>query len=211
VLHISLLGTRIAIGTMSYDLGLELVSPLDRLPMYLNITRPAASTSGEKDKPRIRPAPIVSLNHDAILSLQTSATAPLNVETEKTKKKMDDTAGSQWFNMRSTPMTPEIKQDLAILQLRDALDPKQFYRRERPASTGGGNGKATGLGISKHFQIGKIVEGPHEFYSSRIPRSQRAPTLADELIRDTDKRKEIKRRYLTNAPKVSRKTGAKKK
>ncbi len=56
------------------------------------------------------------------------------------------------FTMRFH-LCPQIKQDLRLLALRGAFDPKRFYR----------NPDATKF--PKYFQMGTVVEGPTDFYS----------------------------------------------
>ena len=46
---------------------------------------------------------------------------------EKLKEK-ESTAGEKWFDLPATEMTTAIKRDLQLLQMRDVLDPKRFYR-----------------------------------------------------------------------------------
>jgi len=38
------------------------------------------------------------------------------------------TAGEKWFDMPATELTPTVKRDLTLLQMRDVLDPKRHYR-----------------------------------------------------------------------------------
>lgn len=38
------------------------------------------------------------------------------------------TKGNNWYNMPATELTEERKNDLKVLQMRHALDPKRFYR-----------------------------------------------------------------------------------
>lgn len=46
----------------------------------------------------------------------------MQIEREKTK-------GNGWFNMSSPEITEEIENDLKILKMRTALDPKRFYKK----------------------------------------------------------------------------------
>lgn len=39
------------------------------------------------------------------------------------------TKGDNWFNFSSMEITPEIHKDLEVLQMRSALDPKRFYKK----------------------------------------------------------------------------------
>ncbi len=38
------------------------------------------------------------------------------------------TKGKNWFDMKAPEMTEETKNDLLVLQYRNALDPKRFYK-----------------------------------------------------------------------------------
>ena len=53
--------------------------------------------------------------------------------------------GDQWFNLPATEVTEEIKNDLEVLQMRGALDPKRFYK------------KNTNKELPKYFQVGRYV------------------------------------------------------
>jgi hypothetical protein len=68
-------------------------------------------------------------------------------------------------------MTPELKRDLQLLQMRNVLDPKRHYKKD--------NHKAKAPEFS---QIGTIIEGPTEFFSSRVAKKERKKTFVDEAI-----------------------------
>ena len=53
--------------------------------------------------------------------------------------------GDQWFNLPATEVTEEIKNDLEVLQMRGALDPKRFYK------------KNSNKELPKYFQVGRYV------------------------------------------------------
>ena len=38
------------------------------------------------------------------------------------------TKGKNWFEMKAPEMTEELKNDLTVIQYRNILDPKQFYK-----------------------------------------------------------------------------------
>ncbi|KAH8969289.1 hypothetical protein BDL97_02G025700 [Sphagnum fallax] len=99
------------------------------------------------------------------------------------KKAAKDTAGSKWFDMPAPTVTPEIKKELQLLQLRGVMDPKRHY-------------KASDMkGIPKYFQIGTVVEGGADFYSGRLTKKERKGTFADELLADTSLKAYRKRKY----------------
>lgn len=44
------------------------------------------------------------------------------------RQKQIPTAGPKWFNMPAQTMTPELKREIQAMRLRNALDPKRFYK-----------------------------------------------------------------------------------
>ena len=93
--------------------------------------------------------------------------------------------GDGWFNMRGEKMTPELERDLKLLAMRDALDPHRHYK------------KGEKIGVNKIVQVGTIVEGAGEFFSSRLCRKDRKATLVDALLSDEQKRSNYKKRFMT--------------
>jgi len=94
-----------------------------------------------------------------------------------------DTAGKSWFHLPATEITDEVKADLRVLRLRSAFDPKKFYK------------KFDNSKFPKHFQFGTVVEGPTDFYSSRLTRKERKRTLAEEVMADPHLTEVRKKRY----------------
>ena len=94
------------------------------------------------------------------------------------------TAGSDWFNLPRTDLTPELKRDLQLLKMRNVLDPKRHYKKE--------NAKTNAPEFS---QVGTIIEGPTEFYSSRIPNRERKNTFVDEVLAAEESTGRFKRKY----------------
>ncbi|CAA0837057.1 Fcf2 pre-rRNA processing protein [Striga hermonthica] len=91
------------------------------------------------------------------------------------KKQVKDTAGKNWFDMPAQTMTPELKKDLQLLKLRGALDPKRHYKK----------GDSKSKTLPKYFQVGTVIESATEFFSGRLTKKERKPTLADELLADS--------------------------
>ncbi|EPY53382.1 rRNA processing protein Fcf2 [Schizosaccharomyces cryophilus OY26] len=102
----------------------------------------------------------------------------------KKKKAVKDTAGGDWFDMPATELTESVKRDIQLLKMRNVLDPKRHYRRE--------NAKQ----MPKYFQTGTVIEGPQDYFSSRIPTRERKSTITDELVNDTERRGYFKKKYL---------------
>ena len=44
----------------------------------------------------------------------------------------EKTTGDGWFNMKAPELTPELKADLKVIKMRGSMDPKRFYKKERP-------------------------------------------------------------------------------
>lgn len=113
----------------------------------------------------------------------------------KQKSKSKDTAGSKWFDLPATPMTPELEKDLKVLSMRGALDRKQFYRGgEQP-------------GKSKYFQIGTVVDSAAGFYSDRLPKKLRPKSIVDTLLKDEESKAYFKKKF--NELQVKYKSGRK--
>jgi Fcf2 pre-rRNA processing len=82
------------------------------------------------------------------------------------------TAGDKWFHMRPTPMTDAVQKDLAVIRNRNYLDPKRFY-------------KSADNNKNKHMvQVGTVIEGAAEFYSSRLTKKERRTNFTDEILAD---------------------------
>jgi hypothetical protein len=102
----------------------------------------------------------------------------------KTHSKIHDhTAGSGWFNMNPTPMTNQLKTDLSLIRNRNYLDPKKFY-------------KSADSFDGKILQVGTVIEGSTEYYSSRMTRKERRGNITEELMADANVRQYAKRKYL---------------
>ncbi|XP_022760790.1 rRNA-processing protein fcf2 [Durio zibethinus] len=89
------------------------------------------------------------------------------------RKQVKDTAGAAWFDMPAPTLTPELKKDLQLLKLRGAIDPKRHYKKESKSKA-----------LPKYFQVGTVVESVTDYYSGRMTKKERKPTLADELLSD---------------------------
>lgn len=96
----------------------------------------------------------------------------------------EGTAGPDWFYLPRTDLTPELKRDLRLLNLRPALDPKRHYKKD--------NSKA---GPPAFSQVGTVVESATEFYSARLPNKQRKKTLADEVMAVEAEDRRLKNAY----------------
>ncbi|MCJ1367739.1 hypothetical protein MMC16_006873 [Acarospora aff. strigata] len=118
-----------------------------------------------------------------------SSTRPRRVEdpisTRKaSKKEARPTAGADWFDLPRTKLTPELKRDLQLIQLRSVLDPKRHYKKEDTRRT-----------APQFSQVGTILEGPTEFYSARLLQKDRKKTFVDEVLAGEKTSGRFKRKY----------------
>jgi hypothetical protein len=124
------------------------------------------------------------------------------IESEKT-------AGSKWFEMPAVPRSAseskpgktkgkankypsnngptaeEMTREIQAIRLRNAMDPKRFYR--------GGNG-AGGKGMPAFAQMGRIISSNME-PASTLARSERGRNVIDELVKDTQTAAYTKRKF----------------
>lgn len=68
--------------------------------------------------------------------------------------------------------------------MRNVLDPKRHYKKD--------NGKSK---VPTFSQVGTIIEGPTEFYSSRIPNKERKKTFVEEVLAAEDSTGRFKSKY----------------
>lgn len=94
------------------------------------------------------------------------------------------TAGSDWFDLPKTELTTELKRDLQLLRMRSVLDPKRHYKKE--------GGKAR---PPQYSQVGTIIEGPTEFFSSRIAKRDRKKTFVEEALAAEQGNKRFEAKY----------------
>ena len=127
------------------------------------------------------------LNENARLMSERSTTGNLtasyresHASFHKMKRKRlgpsTETAGAGWFNMKATPVTEEVERDLALIRNRNYLDPKRFYK----------SADKTKSGVKPVLQTGTVIEGPTEYYSSRLTKKQRKTNLVDEIMADPE-------------------------
>ena len=49
--------------------------------------------------------------------------------------------------------------------------------------------------LPEYFQVGTVIQGATEFYSSRLSKQQRGRTFAEELLNDADVKFTLKKRF----------------
>lgn len=105
------------------------------------------------------------------------------------RKKQRETAGKGWFNMPELIVTPEIKQELLAMKLKHATKGVQGdILHDADASDDWEQNPP------KFMQIGRVIEGPHEFYQ-RTPKRLRKQSFLDEIIQEANETGYIDERY----------------
>lgn len=94
----------------------------------------------------------------------------------------DKSKGKNWFNIPATEITEEVKQDLEVIQMRSALDPTRFYKK---------NDLKT---LPKYFQVGTVLPSPLERNEPGV-RTSKKLSLVDELLKDAEFQQFNKRKY----------------
>ena len=90
----------------------------------------------------------------------------------------------RWFNLPRTTPTAALKRDLQLISMRSVLDPHRHYKKASSKSK-----------IPEFSQTGTVIEGPTEFYSSRINRRDRAKNFVDEAMTTEKESGRFKRKY----------------
>ncbi|CAE6519837.1 unnamed protein product [Rhizoctonia solani] len=113
--------------------------------------------------------------------------------TKRERKEMKlTTAGPQWFDLPapSDSDRPRLARELEALRLRNALDPKRFYRKDAEGSK---------REMPKYFAIGKVVDAATPFrdadHSQNLTRAERKRTIVEELVEDAEAKRYAKKKF----------------
>lgn len=115
--------------------------------------------------------------------------APLDPKTAakaaaQSNNNRPDTAGPKWYDLPATAITDDVKRELRLLRLRNAYDPKRFYR-----SYDGGK-------FPRYFAVATVEDDPLEPASSRLSRRERKrATITEQLLADAHLSDARKRRF----------------
>ncbi|KAF9795449.1 hypothetical protein SFRURICE_004821 [Spodoptera frugiperda] len=99
------------------------------------------------------------------------------------RKEREKTKGPGWFNLPAPEVTEELKNDLQVLKMRSALDPKHFYKKNDMEV------------LPKYFQVGRIMDSALDHVNERLTKKQRKRTMVDELLADAEFQKYNKKKY----------------
>ncbi|KAJ8734275.1 hypothetical protein PYW07_014826 [Mythimna separata] len=99
------------------------------------------------------------------------------------RKEREKTKGPGWFNLPAPEVTEELKNDLQVLKMRSALDPKHFYKKNDMEV------------LPKYFQVGRIMDSALDHVNERLTKKQRKRTMVDELLADAEFQKYNKKKF----------------
>ena len=125
---------------------------------------------------------------------------PLNinyVNKKARKEEMKNTTGPLWYNMKAPELTPELKEDLKAMQIKQYTDPTQFFK------------KIDKNKLEKFFQIGTIQDNILEGKKNRLRKSEVRNRIAEEIL-DRDISKNYTLKKFDEIQKQRRKIGLKK-
>ncbi|RVX69526.1 hypothetical protein B0A52_06590 [Exophiala mesophila] len=117
---------------------------------------------------------------------QDTSTSLPHVGFPQKSEKINDqsSAGPDWFGLPKTDVTPQLKRDLQLIEMRSVLDPHRHYKKNNR------KGK-----IPTFSQTGTVIEGPTEYFSSRINKKDRAKTFVEEAMNTERQNGRFKRKY----------------
>ncbi|KAI9757854.1 MAG: hypothetical protein M4579_003290 [Chaenotheca gracillima] len=170
-------------------------APTFRIPKLNPGTLPQSYVRSKADVAQANQSRLVDEKDRKLANQSRHVEDPVKVKEHLNEKKKA-TAGSDWFNMPRTDLTPELKRDLQLLQMRSVIDPKRHYKK---------SGKK--FKAPEYSQVGTVVEGPTEFFSARIPNKERKQTFVDEVLSAKDSVRKYKSKY--DSVKASRSSGKK--
>ena len=112
-------------------------------------------------------------------------TTQLKKAARRARKAQPETAGRKWFDLPATAITPEVMQDLKLLQLRGVLDRKKHFR------------SADSKALPKYFQIGHVIDGAADHYrDGGVVSKNKKHRLVDELLSDANFRRYNKKKFV---------------
>ncbi|CAN8076927.1 unnamed protein product [Agarophyton chilense] len=89
-------------------------------------------------------------------------------------ERKDPNEDEHWHDMPIADLTPELQRDIRVIENRQYLDPKRFYKSS-------GTGRKKGQ-LPSRVQVGTILTGAHEFYSGRLLKKERRARVIDQVL-----------------------------
>lgn len=83
-----------------------------------------------------------------------------------------DNAGSDWYNLPKTDLTPELRRDLKLLKMRDVVAMgKQFFKKDNRKDF-----------VPEYCQVGTIIAGAADGSNNRLTRKEQKRTIVEEVL-----------------------------
>jgi len=118
-------------------------------------------------------------NKEIVKELMDAVKTPLDsFKNGKKKTKNSTIAGDEWFGIEQNKESEELESDLKVLQMRDIIDPKRFYKSYNT------NNDKDGKSIVR--QVGTVIEGSTEYYSNRMTKKERRTNITEEFMSDVN-------------------------
>jgi hypothetical protein len=106
----------------------------------------------------------------------------LSCNDSASRNRSTTSIGKGWHNVEAAELDEKEKTGVKLLQMRNFLDPKRFYKNP---DKGG-----------KILHVGTVVEGATEFKSSRLTKKERKTSFVDEILSDQKTRNYTKRVFM---------------
>lgn len=73
--------------------------------------------------------------------------------------------------MPATQLSSELQADMRLLKVRGLLDPQRHYKKDSSKNP-----------VPTFSEVGRVIEGPAERYSARLPNRERKRTFVEEIL-----------------------------
>lgn len=113
-----------------------------------------------------------------------SLSSPFSIQSNGFFQGRRANAGSDFFGMPATQLSPEFQADMRLLKVRGVLDPQRHYKKDSSKSL-----------MPNFSEVGTIIQGPTEHFSRYLPRSQRKPTLVSEVLSTESSTNRFRNKY----------------
>lgn len=162
---------------------LTLPSELECGDAHLYIESSEKGTKLQLDEEKEEPTVLSKLEQEFVAP-PLHFTKRMKAALKRKQRMIHDTAGPKWYDLPATPITPELKQELRMLQMRSVLDPARFYKA---------NDSKT---LPKYFQVGTYVDGAAEFYTDgATKKASKEGNMVEQILADVERRKYFKKKF----------------
>ena len=99
----------------------------------------------------------------------------------KQREERKRSLGKGWFDIAPAEMNETLRADMKVVQMRNYLDPKRFYKNPDK--------------MKNIIGVGTVIEGPEEYTTQRMSKHERKQTLVGEILADRSIKDYTKRKY----------------